>query len=192
MSSAASTEISRRSTRSSGWRAAEERASHRLQRRLPLVRCRARLVCRDRARRRAPSRDPRQCRDRNRAQRRHRRRLRLRLSGFGRRGYGRAARTKSWATCARSPPRCRRAARGSPRCRCISSPTVGGLRVGIVHGDATSLAGWSFAHDALDEPGAPARLDGDAGERRASTCSPRPTPVSPPCATSRCRRAASP
>ena len=30
---------------------------------------------------------------------------------------------------------------------------IGGLRVAIVHGDATSLAGWSFAHDALDEPG---------------------------------------
>jgi hypothetical protein len=28
--------------------------------------------------------------------------------------------------------------------------TVGGLRVAIVHGDATSLAGWSFAHDRLD------------------------------------------
>jgi hypothetical protein len=27
---------------------------------------------------------------------------------------------------------------------------VGGLRVGIVHGDAWSLAGWDFAHDALD------------------------------------------
>jgi hypothetical protein len=31
---------------------------------------------------------------------------------------------------------------------------VGGLRVGIVHGDATGLAGWSFAHDALDDPDA--------------------------------------
>jgi hypothetical protein len=29
---------------------------------------------------------------------------------------------------------------------------VGGLRIGIVHGDATSLAGWAFAHDALEEP----------------------------------------
>jgi hypothetical protein len=29
---------------------------------------------------------------------------------------------------------------------------VGGLRVGIVHGDAVSLAGWRFAHDALDDP----------------------------------------
>jgi hypothetical protein len=35
---------------------------------------------------------------------------------------------------------------------------VGGLRVGIVHGDATALAGWTFAHDALDAPAAPARL----------------------------------
>jgi len=31
---------------------------------------------------------------------------------------------------------------------------VGRLRVGIVHGDATGLAGWSFAHDALDDPAA--------------------------------------
>jgi hypothetical protein len=30
---------------------------------------------------------------------------------------------------------------------------IGGLRVGIVHGDATSLAGWRFAHDALDSSG---------------------------------------
>jgi hypothetical protein len=37
---------------------------------------------------------------------------------------------------------------------------VGGLRVGIVHGDATALAGWSFAHDALDSSAASAMLDG--------------------------------
>ncbi len=30
---------------------------------------------------------------------------------------------------------------------------VGAARVGIVHGDAASLAGWGFAHDRLDEPG---------------------------------------
>ena len=30
---------------------------------------------------------------------------------------------------------------------------VGGARVGIVHGDAASLAGWGFAHDRLDDPG---------------------------------------
>jgi len=35
---------------------------------------------------------------------------------------------------------------------------VGGLSVAIVHGDASALAGWSFAHDALDEPAAPAAL----------------------------------
>ena len=29
---------------------------------------------------------------------------------------------------------------------------VGALRVGIVHGDACALAGWRFAHDALDDP----------------------------------------
>ncbi len=36
---------------------------------------------------------------------------------------------------------------------------VGGLRIGIVHGDATALAGWSFAHDALDRADMPARLE---------------------------------
>jgi hypothetical protein len=30
--------------------------------------------------------------------------------------------------------------------------SVGTKRVGIVHGDAASLAGWRFAHDALDDP----------------------------------------
>jgi hypothetical protein len=29
---------------------------------------------------------------------------------------------------------------------------IGRLRVGIVHGDACSLAGWRFAHDSLDDP----------------------------------------
>ena len=29
---------------------------------------------------------------------------------------------------------------------------VAGARVGIVHGDAASLAGWGFAHDRLDDP----------------------------------------
>jgi hypothetical protein len=37
---------------------------------------------------------------------------------------------------------------------------VGGLRVGIVHGDADSLAGWRFAHDALDDPANTAWLAG--------------------------------
>jgi len=36
---------------------------------------------------------------------------------------------------------------------------VGCLRVGIVHGDAASLAGWRFAQDALDDPAARAWLD---------------------------------
>jgi hypothetical protein len=36
---------------------------------------------------------------------------------------------------------------------------VGGLRVGIVHGDAVALAGWSFAHDALDDPDSQPALD---------------------------------
>jgi hypothetical protein len=29
--------------------------------------------------------------------------------------------------------------------------SVGGVRIGIVHGDAESLAGWRFSHQALDE-----------------------------------------
>lgn len=36
---------------------------------------------------------------------------------------------------------------------------VGGLRVAAVHGDASGLAGWSFAHDSLDDSGAHAALD---------------------------------
>jgi hypothetical protein len=36
---------------------------------------------------------------------------------------------------------------------------VGGLRIGIVHGDASALAGWSFAHEAFAEPSALAALD---------------------------------
>ena len=36
---------------------------------------------------------------------------------------------------------------------------VGGLRIGIVHGDASALAGWSFARDALDAAAAPAALE---------------------------------
>jgi hypothetical protein len=37
---------------------------------------------------------------------------------------------------------------------------VGGLRIGVVHGDAESLAGWRFAHDALDVPTARSWLEG--------------------------------
>jgi hypothetical protein len=36
---------------------------------------------------------------------------------------------------------------------------VGGLRVGVVHGDAATLAGWSFACDSLDEPAAHVMLN---------------------------------
>ena len=36
---------------------------------------------------------------------------------------------------------------------------VGGLRVGLVHGDATALAGWTFGKDALDNPATRASLD---------------------------------
>ncbi len=53
----------------------------------------------------------------------------------------------------------RETARGQPDARAAlaSLPMnlvarVGELRVGIVHGDASSLAGWGFAHDALANP----------------------------------------
>jgi len=36
--------------------------------------------------------------------------------------------------------------------------TVGGLRLGIVHGDAASLAGWDLAHDRLADPARRAKL----------------------------------
>jgi hypothetical protein len=36
---------------------------------------------------------------------------------------------------------------------------IGGLHIGIVHGDAAALAGWRFAHDALDDPANAAWLD---------------------------------
>ena len=36
---------------------------------------------------------------------------------------------------------------------------IGRLRVGVVHGDAASLAGWRFAHDVLDHPAARPWLD---------------------------------
>jgi hypothetical protein len=37
---------------------------------------------------------------------------------------------------------------------------IGGLRIGVVHGDAHSLAGWRFARDALDDPAARSWLEG--------------------------------
>jgi hypothetical protein len=43
---------------------------------------------------------------------------------------------------------------------------VGRLRVGIVHGDAASLAGWRFAHDVLDDAGNGRWLDGVKGASR--------------------------
>ena len=56
--------------------------------------------------------------------------------------------------------RLRATARGSPelRDRLAALPMhlvarVGAARIGIVHGDAASLAGWGFARDRLDDPG---------------------------------------
>ena len=37
---------------------------------------------------------------------------------------------------------------------------VGGLRVGVVHGDAESLAGWGFARQTIDDPAQRRRIDG--------------------------------
>ena len=67
---------------------------------------------------------------------------------------------------------------------------VGGARVGIVHGDATALAGWTFAHEALDDPAAAAALNAVRRTAPASTCSPRPIPALPSCAISSCAPAA--
>ena len=67
---------------------------------------------------------------------------------------------------------------------------VGGLRVGIVHGDAAALAGWSFAYDALEKPAARAMLDAVREASRGSTCSRRPTPAWRLCATLGYQRAA--
>ncbi len=61
--------------------------------------------------------------------------------------------------------RLRGTARGAPdlRARLGALPMflaarVGGLRVGIVHGDAQSLAGWDFAHDRLADDAAGLRI----------------------------------
>jgi len=55
--------------------------------------------------------------------------------------------------------RLRATARGFPQARAALArlpmhlvARVGDARVGLVHGDATSLAGWGFAHDRLDDP----------------------------------------
>ncbi len=55
--------------------------------------------------------------------------------------------------------RLRATARRAPRLRARMrelpmhlTAQVGDARIGIVHGDAASLAGWGFAHDRLDEP----------------------------------------
>ena len=117
----------------------------RLQRRLPLVRCGAGVVRRDRcgaSRAIAPS--ARQCRDRDRAPAATSARLRLRLSGLGRRRRG--------AALERDPDRASpdggnsrpRVGTAGPLCRCTSWRRSAELRVGIVHGDATALAGWAL------------------------------------------------
>jgi hypothetical protein len=63
---------------------------------------------------------------------------------------------------ARAPAACARLAR---------LPThlvaeVGRVRIGIVHGDATSLAGWGFTHEVLGSPAAPAALADLRGRSR--------------------------
>ena len=60
---------------------------------------------------------------------------------------------------------------------------VGGLRIGIVHGDATTLAGWSLrVRCTRTRPLRARRSTWYAGQRR-STCSPRPTLAWLCCAT---------
>lgn len=46
--------------------------------------------------------------------------------------------------------------------------SVGGVRVGIVHGDAQSLAGWGFSHVALSDPEQRRRAQGFLAEARVS------------------------
>jgi hypothetical protein len=60
----------------------------------------------------------------------------------------------------------RRASGGLPavRARLAALPKtmvarVGGLRVGVVHGDANALAGWGFARESLDDPASATSLD---------------------------------
>ena len=63
----------------------------------------------------------------------------------------------------------RTAATGTQRLRALPMhlvAQVGSLRVGIVHGDAQSLAGWQFAQAALDDPRQRAWRDDIAGASR--------------------------
>src|SRR5205085_7626699 len=69
--------------------------------------------------------------------------------------------------------RLRATARGFPlqRARLARLPMhlvarVGACRVAIVHGDATSLAGWGFDHARLDNPGHARWLESMFGEAR--------------------------
>ena len=77
--------------------------------------------------------------------------------------------------------RAQRAARHCAR-DCAALPMhlvarVGGLRVGIVHGDAAALAGWGFAHDALDDPARAPLARRRSAPQSGSTSSPRPIPA---------------
>ena len=108
---------------------------------------------------------------------------------IGRRGHRARARTKSWPICASAATRAGHGARLAALPMHLVAQ-VGGLRIGIVHGDAAALAGWGFAHDALDDPAASRWLDDDPARRRASMCSPRPIPALRRCAISHCRPAA--
>ncbi|MCZ7563828.1 MAG: hypothetical protein M5U08_08465 [Burkholderiales bacterium] len=53
--------------------------------------------------------------------------------------------------CADALPQARHRLRALPM---TLAARVGGLHVGVVHGHAEALAGWRFAHDALDAPDA--------------------------------------
>ena len=157
-------------------------AADRVQRRFPLVRRRAGLVRGGRARRERHTRLARQCGDRNRA-----------AADVGAgcgcaypRSVDDGVVERSNAILANCAPRRRkRRARACARCRCIWWRRLGALRVGIVHGDACSLAGWRFAPEALDDARQPALADRGARAVERSTCSPAPIRASPRFATSR-------
>ena len=148
-SPAGSTATSRRSTPIDGWPPRAAAADDRVQRRLPLVRCRAATGSPRRATRRAPSGAARQRRDRDRAPRRHRRGLRLRLS---------AGVDEAWCRRSNDILRELRARRARCRTRAAARPADAPRRAASAlrasascTATPTSLAGWRFAHDALEQ-----------------------------------------
>lgn len=106
---------------------------------------------------------------------------RLRTRGHGRAGAARCPVLQRRLQLVR---RGRRGLRGGePPGAAAPRDQVGGCRVGVVHGDADSLADWRFDVASLDDP----RLAGDwhrTSTPPRPTCSPAPTPACRPCARS--------